>query len=239
MSSSPILAQDTTPDGKELVLHRRDGIYTLRVDGLELMSSRGHGSEEALARLACEGLSAKRQPRVLVGGLGFGYTLRSALDHLPEDATVVVSEIFGSLLDWHRGLQSRPNRPSRPSRPNSLSSLADLAGRPLEDRRVEATQADVWEFLHETSAFDAIILDVDNGPQAFTVESNFRLYQRDGLERLAASLVPGGTLAIWSADEAPGFECRFQGSGFKVSTRRVPARGGSGLQHTIFLGVRG
>ncbi|MDH4066515.1 MAG: hypothetical protein OEW19_19095, partial [Acidobacteriota bacterium] len=179
------LARDATPDGKELVLYRRDGVYSLRVDGLELMSSRAHASEEALTRLACQGLESASSPRVLVGGLGFGYTLRATLDRLPDGANVVVAEVFASLLDWNREL------------------LADLAGRPLEDRRVDAVHGDVWDLVDQSAPFDAIILDVDNGPWALTVESNARLYSGAGLARLAGGLKNPGRLAVWSAGAAP------------------------------------
>jgi len=122
-----VLARERTPEGDELVLSRRDGAYSLSVGGEELMTSRVHGSEEALARLACSAIAEKKTPRVLVGGLGFGYTLRAALDQLPRGAAVTVCEVFASLLSWNRGV------------------LADLAGRPLEDRRVTAVRADVQD----------------------------------------------------------------------------------------------
>lgn len=222
MNRSGTLGRATTSDGSELVLHYRGGVHTLRVDGLELMSSRSHGSESALARLGCAGLPG-RAPRVLVGGLGFGYTLRSALDQLPEDAVVVVSEIFASLLRWHR---------------DPDTGLGELAGFPLDDPRVEVKCADVWERLAAREAYDAIFLDVDNGPWAFTVRSNDRLYEKAGLERIADSLRPGGRLAVWSAGDAPDFAQLLADGGFAVETHRVAARGGTAHRHTILVGVK-
>ncbi|MEA2605129.1 MAG: hypothetical protein QOF89_6121 [Acidobacteriota bacterium] len=221
MKPTETLARDRTPEGDELVLARRDGVYTLNVDGLELMSSRVHGSEEALARRACEALAEKKTPRVLVGGLGFGYTLRAALDHLPPGASVVVCEVFASLLDWHREL------------------LGDLAGRPLQDRRVTAVRADVQTLLDGRQRFDAILLDVDNGPEAFTLRSNDRLYTAEGLARLWQSLTVKGVLAVWSSMAAPGFERRLRRAGFEAWTERVSIRSdGGSRRHTLFLARR-
>jgi spermidine synthase len=211
------LARERTPEGDQLVLSRRDGAYTLSVDGQELMTSRVHGSEEALARRACEAIAERRMPRVLVGGLGFGYTLRAALDHLPKGAAVTVCEVFACLLDWNRGL------------------LADLAGRPLEDRRVTAVRADVRSLLDGRQRFDAILLDVDNGPEAFTLRSNEGLYTAGGLARLSGSLAPRGVLAVWSSTAAPEFERRLRKAGFEAWTERVSAFGHGKQRHMLFL----
>jgi spermidine synthase len=218
-----VLARERTPEGDELVLSRRDGAYSLSIGGQELMTSRVHGSEEALARLACAAIAEKKTPRVLVGGLGFGYTLRAALDHLPRGAAVTVCEVFASLLDWNRGL------------------LADLAGRPLEDRRVTAVQADVQTLLDRRDSrqcFDAILLDVDNGPQAFTLRSNDSLYTAEGLGRLSRSLTAGGVLAIWSSSPSPEFQRRLKKAGFEAKAENVPTRRGGKRRDTIFLGRR-
>jgi spermidine synthase len=214
------LARETTPEGDELVLSRRDGAYSLSVGGQELMTSRVHGSEEALARLACAAITEKKTPRVLVGGLGFGYTLRAALDHLPRGAAVVVCEVFASLLGWNRGL------------------LADLAGRPLEDRRVTAIRADVQSLLDGRQSFDAILLDVDNGPQGFTLRSNDSLYSAEGLDRLSRSLTARGVLAVWSSTASPEFQRRLRKAGFEARTESVPTRRGGKRRDTIFLGLR-
>ncbi|HSS77652.1 MAG TPA: hypothetical protein VLV54_13015 [Thermoanaerobaculia bacterium] len=221
MKPTETLARETTPEGDELVLSRRDGTYALSVGGQELMTSRVHGSEEALARLACDAITEKKTPRVLVGGLGFGYTLRAALDRLPRGAAVVVCEVFASLLGWNRGL------------------LADLAGRPLEDRRVTAVRADVRTLLDGRESFDAILLDVDNGPQAFTLRSNDSLYTVEGLARLSRSLAPRGVLAVWSSSASPEFQRRLRKAGFEARTESVPARPGGKRQDTIFFGRRG
>jgi len=212
------LAREKTPEGDELVLTRRDGVYHLIVDGVELMTSLVHGSEEDLARLAAEAIAKKKTPRVLVGGLGFGYTLRAALDHLPPGGRVVVCELFASLLQWNRDL------------------LGGLAGRPLDDRRVEVVLADVRIYLDGRERFDAILLDVDNGPEALTLRSNGGLYTEAGLERLSRSLTDGGVVAFWSSSPSPAFERRLRRAGFEAWTERVPARGGGkGKNHAIFL----
>ncbi|HSS52559.1 MAG TPA: hypothetical protein VLX28_26755 [Thermoanaerobaculia bacterium] len=223
MKPTETLARERTPEGDELVLSRRDGAYSLSIGGQELMTSRVHGSEEALARLACAAIAEKKTPRVLVGGLGFGYTLRAALDHLPRGAAVVVCEVFASLLGWNRGL------------------LADLAGRPLEDRRVRAVHADVRSLLDRRESpqrFDAILLDVDNGPEAFTLRSNHSLYTAEGLDRLWRSLTVRGVLAVWSSTPSPEFQRRLRKAGFEAKAESVPTRQGGKRRDTIFLGLR-
>ena len=221
MKPTETLARETTSDGEELVLSRRDGIYLLSVDGMELMSSRSHGSEDALARLACAAIAGSKAPRVLVGGLGFGYTLRAALDLLPPQARVVVCEVFPALLAWNRG------------------PLAELAGRPLEDPRVRAVRADVRSLLGGGERFDAILLDVDNGPEAFTLRSNESLYTAGGLASLSRSLTEKGVLAIWSAAADPAFESRLRRAGFDAWTERASARGGAkGRRDAIFVARR-
>jgi len=216
-----ILGREKTPEGDELILARRGGIYHLTIEGEELMTSRAHGSEQALARLACEALGDRKAPRVLVSGLGFGYTLRAALDRLPKNARVVVCEVFASLIEWHRG------------------ELGDLAGRPLEDRRVKAVRADVRTLFDGREVFDAILLDVDNGPEAFTLRSNEHLYSPEGIARLGRRLEPGGILAVWSSSSAPKFQDRLRRAGFEAWTKRVSPRDGAGRRsHTIFLARR-
>lgn len=215
------LASARTPEGGELVLYRRGGDYTIRVDGRELMSSRAHGSEEAMARLACEGL--REEARVLVGGLGMGYTLRAALDALSPRATVVVAELVPAVVDWNR------------------TFLAPLGCRPLEDPRVVVEVGDVLAIVRATDVrFDAILLDVDNGPTALTRPGNQALYGEPGLVTLKRALRLSGALAVWSADRAPAFEARLRKVGFAVSVHEIPARGGAGgPPHTIYLGRLG
>jgi spermidine synthase len=221
MTSTSTLARHSTDDGASLILSRRDDVYTLRVDGLELMTSRAHRSEEELARLACEMLAGHERPRVLVAGLGFGFTLRAALDRLPTDASVAVCEVFDCLLSWNRDL------------------LAHLAGRPLDDPRVRAHHADVTDYLATALAFDAILLDVDNGPEAFTLRSNQQLYEPSGLALLRDRLKPQGVLAVWSATASEDFERRVVGAGFEVETATVAARPGrKGPRHHLFPGEK-
>lgn len=206
----------------ELTLYRRGDELSIRVDGHELMNSRVHGSEEALARIACERVGGRARARVLVGGLGMGYTLAAALGRLRADAEVVVAELAPAVVAWNRG------------------PLADLAGHPLEDARVTVYEGDVARILQdERRAFDAILLDVDNGPEAFTRQGNDWLYGRAGLAAAFAALRPEGVLAVWSASPDRAFTRRLRGSGFQVEDFRVPAAGArGGRQHTIWIAAR-
>lgn len=218
MKPQHTLGRATTPDGRELILHERDGAYAIRVDGLELMSSRAHGSEEALARLVLEKLPVAA-PRILVGGLGMGYTLRAVLDLTPVAAEVVVAEILPAVVEWNR------------------LHLADLARRPLDDARVTVEVRDVAAVMADhPDRFDAILLDVDNGPAAFTTADNERLYRASGLALIRRSLRRGGVLGVWSADPDPPFARRLTGAGFRVDTVTIPARtGAKGPKHTVFI----
>ena len=225
MKPTEILARAPTGDGDEMTLTRRDGAYylNLRSSG-ELMTSRAHGSERALATLACAAMPRLPCPRVLVGGLGFGYTLRAALDVLPAGAQVVVAELFDLVLTANRG------------------EVGELAGRPLDDPRVSVRMGDVKDALGDAT-FDAILLDVDNGPEAFTLAANSRLYSGKGLARLARSLSSRGILGIWSNAEGPPGEAvlrRFEGAGFFIPwVERTRSReGGRGAHHTIVLARR-
>jgi len=218
MKPQHTLGRVATPDGRELVLYERDGVYSIRVDGLELMSSRAHGSEEALADLVLAGIR-NRQPKVLVGGLGMGYTLRAVLDAVPESARVTVVEIFPAVVDWNR------------------VELAHLAREPLEDARVVVEEADVAEIITANPhTFDAVLLDVDNGPEAFTTRGNRRLYDPQGLANIHRCLRQRGVLGVWSADPDPPFARRLSGAGFRVRAENVSARHrGKGPKHTIFV----
>lgn len=211
-----------TPDGRELALFRRDDAFFIDVEGQELMSSRAHGSETALARLAIEAArrGKVREPRVLVGGLGMGFTLRAVLDEL-EGGRVVVAELFPEIVAWNRG------------------PLGPLAGHPLKDRRVTVEVGDVGRHAARRDAYDVILLDVDNGPESFTVDINRRNYTRGGLERWFEALPPKGVLAVWSAHQEPRFEGRMRSAGFQVKAHSAAARkGGKGGRHTIFVGVK-
>ena len=218
-----LLAETCTPDGSTVRLSVRDGEYVISVDGDTLMSSHTHGSEEALATVACQGLPVSPRPRVLVGGLGMGFTLRAALDRLPPSAIVTVAELLPAVVEWNRG------------------PLAPLAGFPLGDRRVQVKSGEDVGFTlrANTDRFDAILLDVDNGPTAFTATTNHGLYGNAGVDAAYAALRVGGTLAVWSAWEDRKFEQRLRFHRFSTEVNRVRARlKQGGRWHTIFRGVK-
>ncbi|HSG08588.1 MAG TPA: hypothetical protein VLA36_09525 [Longimicrobiales bacterium] len=203
-----------------MTLMRRDREIVILANGKPLMSSRMHGSEEALAVSACRRARTLENPCVLIGGLGMGFTLRATLDVLPPSAIVVVAELVPAVVEWNRG------------------PLGPLAGHPLKDRRVRVDVADVAETLRASrDRFDAVLLDVDNGPAAFTASDNARLYDDRGLAAARASLKAGGVLAVWSAWDDRKFEQRLRHGGFTVEVERVRARlKKGGPRHTIFLG---
>jgi spermidine synthase len=215
-----LLGQTLCPDGTFMKLIRRGDEYLILADGATLMSSRMHGSEEALATFACQRLRTLAQPSVLIGGLGMGFTLRAALDLLPPDATVVVAELVPAVVEWNRG------------------PLGPLAGHPLKDKRVRVETGDVAVTLSShPDQFDAVLLDVDNGPAAFTASSNAGLYDHRGIAAARAALKIHGVLAIWAAQEDRKFEQRLRQGRFDVQVHRV--RGclkKGGARHTIFLG---
>jgi spermidine synthase len=219
MKPLELLGQARTPDGSDLALTRRDREFIILANGKPLMSSYMHGSEQALATLACSRLPVD-EPCVLVGGLGMGFTLRATLDLLPDDATVTVSELVPAVVEWNRG------------------PLGPLADHPLNDKRVQLDQRDVAETLHASrQRFDAILLDVDNGPDAFTSSGNAGLYSDSGLTAARTALRADGALAVWSAWEDRKFEQRLRYNGFKVSVHHVRGRlKKGGPHHTIFLG---
>lgn len=218
MQPLEVLGRVRTHDGKEMILYHRGGHFHIRIDGLELMSSRAHGSEEALARLARDRMVRSKAPRVLIGGLGMGYTLSSALRSFPPKARIVVVELFASVVEWNRG------------------PLAHLAGHPLRDPRVEVEVGDVAHCLRSPSSYDAILLDVDNGPGGLTQESNHRLYTLRGLREIRRALTPGGVLAVWSPDASPGFAQTLRRAGLVSTRHEVSARGHArGPRHSVFL----
>jgi len=204
-----------TPDGQELTFHRRDGDYFVYLDGDELMSSRAPGSETALAGLVCCGLGER--PRVLIGGLGLGYTLRAALDALPRGAEVVVAEVFPRVIAWNR------------------EYLGDLQKGALDDPRTEILESDVWDVIRWKGPWDTVLLDVDNGPVAWCLDSNSRLYDQPGLLQIQAALAPGGSVAFWSAHQDPRFLRLLRKCGFDARSQTVRAHGEKGARHTIFL----
>lgn len=218
MEQRELLAETITPDGRLMSLSLQDGHYYIEVGGRTLMSTRASASERALADLALRKL-ASSSAHVLVGGLGMGFTLGAALDLLPRTASVVVAEFFEAIVDWNRRFH--------------FDSATDR----LEDPRVVVEVIDVVEYVREIDKpFDAILLDVDNGPHALSLASNKRLYDRLGLVRLKEALNPGGILAIWSASGSSAFEALLGEVGFEASSHAVRSRGRRGEHYTIFLG---
>jgi len=208
---------------EKLHLYKRGGEFSIRGDGFELMNSRLHGSEEVLARLACQRIRNRSQPRVLIGGLGMGFTLAAALQQLNADGRVVVAELVPAVVDWNRG------------------PLAHLAGHPLADARVTVREIDVAASLRSsTAAYDAIILDVDNGPDGLTCSENDRLYGVSGLRTILRALSKGGVLAVWSAAPDSTFSLRLRRAGFRVEEISASARHRrKGGRHTIWMAARG
>jgi spermidine synthase len=216
------LGTATTPDGGVLRLMRRGEEFSIRIDGAELMNSRRSGSEEALASLALERLRGTPAPRILIGGLGMGFTLRAAQARAGPEARLVVAEIVPELVAWARG------------------PMAGLFRDSLADPRLDLRTADVAEIIRERVVpYDAILLDVDNGPEALTRPANDALYGESGLRAARHALAPGGVLAVWSAAPDSGFTRRLRHFGFEAEARRVRAsRTGRGARHTIWLAVR-
>lgn len=212
------LARARTAAGDELLLRQRGGVYEIRCNGYDLMSNRAHRSEEALARLALAETRAAT-PRILVGGLGMGFTLRAALDAAPRDARIIVAELLPEIIAWNRG------------------PLAPLAGRPLEDARVQLREGDVAVLMEaEAGAYDAILLDIDNGPEAVLCDINSSLFSARGLRKMRRALAPSGVLAVWSADPSPRFEERLEETRFSFRAEEIAARGAQGdPRHTIYL----
>jgi len=215
------LEEARTPDGKPISLHEHDGSFTIKVDGVPLMSTRQHQSEERLAQLACAHLRGTRGATVLIGGLGFGFTLRAALTMLAADARVLVAELVGVVIEWNRDV--------------SLPLASDA----LADNRVAVVQRDVGDVIRDSSAaFDAIVLDVDNGPDALSANSNSKLYDAAGLRSGREALKRGGCAAFWSVAPDAAFETRLVQAGFTVDVERCRAHGSSGRYHTLFIARR-
>ena len=204
-----------------LVLSQRDAEFVIRVGPHALMSSRAHETEEILAELACARIADRAAARIMVGGLGMGFTLAAALRHLQPSARVAVAELVPAVVAWNRG------------------PLAHLAGRPLDDSRVTVHEADVTDLIREQhEAFDAILLDVDNGPDGLSLESNDRLYSRAGLRAAHGALRERGVLGVWSVAPDRGFTQRLGEAGFEVEVNVARARRTKGGRHTLWLGVR-
>ena len=220
MKKTTLLDSATTPDGQPMMLLAHDTDRIIRVGGIELMSTRQHHSEERLGELACDGLALVRAPRVLIGGLGLGYTLRAVLRVLPGDAEVIVAELMPAVIRWNR------------------DPAFGLGADCLADERVRIVEGDVATCLSAGAGrYDAVILDVDNGTSALTARGNDRLYRATGVGLVRRALRPGGCVAYWSAYADPAFEELLAASGFEVAVERVrphaKARGGS--SHVLFL----
>jgi len=218
-----LLDTATVPgEGSELRLYCRGEEFSIKVGRCELMNSRVHGSEDALAELACKKLADRPRPRILIGGLGMGFTLAAALQQLGPDAEIIVAELVPAVIEWNRGV------------------LSLVAGHPLKDKRVSIHQGDVGQLIRAgQGAYDAILLDVDNGPEGLTRKENNSLYSMAGLSSAFAGLRPGGIFGVWSISPDHNFSKRLQRAGFKIEEIRASARGRhGGGRHMIWLGEK-
>ena len=216
------LATARAPDGEELKLMRRGDDFMIVLDRNELMNSRMSGSEEALATMTAERLPGRAAPHFLIGGYGMGFTLRAALGALGPDARLTVAELVPEIIAWARG------------------PMAALANGCLDDPRVTVVEADVADLIAAArGGYDAILLDVDNGPDGLVRQANDRLYTPAGLAAAKAALTPGGVLAVWSAAPDKAFAARLRRAGFEVDEVTVRARSnGKGPRHTIWFAQR-
>ncbi|WP_137751664.1 spermidine synthase [Sphingopyxis sp. L1A2A] len=219
MKTRQLIDSAPVPGGDELRLFQRGDEYIIALGGNELMSSRMSGSEEALATMSCARLRDPGSAQMLIGGYGMGFTLRAALAVLGPQARVTVAELVPDIIDWARG------------------PMATLAAGCLDDPRVEIVIADVAATIAApAAAFDAILLDVDNGPDGLTRPDNDRIYSPAGLAKAKAALKPGGVLAIWSAAPDASFTRRLTAAGFAVEQVSVRARSnGKGARHVIWF----
>ena len=207
------IATAQTPDGGVMVLYQHDRDFLIEIDGEDLMLSRHHESELELARLGCAHLSARKKPSILIGGLGMGYTLRQALDMLSSHAEVMVGELLDAVVEWNRKF------------------LGELNGQPLADERVDLITGNIVELISRSkSRFDAILLDIDNGPSAMTYSGNSRLYGYEGILACGRALRKKGCLAVWSAGPCKEYEQLLMRCSFHVRRFRVPAYRGSKSQ---------
>jgi spermidine synthase len=207
------MATARTPDGGEMVLYQHGRDFSIQINGQDLMLSRQHESELELARLGCAHLADRKAPRILIGGLGMGYTLRQALDMLSPRAQVVVGELLGAVVEWNRDF------------------FGELNGHPLGDERVDLKTGDIAELISRSrSRFDAILLDIDNGPGVMTDSGNRRLYGREGILACRRALRKQGCLAVWSAEPSKKFEQLLMSCSFHVRRFRLSAYKGSKSQ---------
>ncbi|MEO7714077.1 MAG: spermidine synthase [Gemmatimonadaceae bacterium] len=212
------LGEARTPNGTLLALYRHDGAYLIRADGVELMSSRRHLSEDRLAEVACAPLREVPLSRVLIGGLGLGFTLRAALRQLRDDAEVVVAELVPEVIAWN----------ADPRYGVSVDAMSDARVRVLHDDVINVLRANL-------GAFDAIMLDTDNGPDGMLMSENARLYATRGIGVTVAALRAGGSVVYWSVGDDPKFAGALRGSGLDVRTLRVRAHDTAGPMHTLYV----
>jgi len=214
-----LLGTAQVPGGEELRLFRHDRDFMIVLGHNELMSTRKWGSEEALATMSCARIGGRQNPHLLIGGYGMGFTLRAALKVLPDQARVTVVELVPEIIDWARG------------------PMAEFAAGCLDDPRVALIHGDVAPAIAAARGdYDAILLDVDNGPDGLVRADNDVLYSPSGLRAARSALAPGGVLAIWSAAPDPAFTRRLSKGGFKVEEFKVSARSnGKGARHTIWF----
>jgi len=210
------------PGGGELRLMRRGAEFSIRLGHNELMSSRLSGSEQALATFACDKIRTRERPQILIGGLGMGFTLRAALTVLGQQAHIIVAELVPAVVTWARG------------------PMAEIFGDSLADPRVDIRETDVGDLIRShQSAYDAILLDVDNGPEGLTRKANNELYNQAGLSAAHAALRPGGVLAVWSSAPNPKFTRRLRRTGFAVDEIPLRAKGPrGGARHLIWIATR-
>jgi spermidine synthase len=227
MKPRELIGTARAPEGEELRLWRRDGEFTIALGGNELMSSRMSGSEAALATMTCERLRDAAAPHLLIGGYGMGFTLRAALAALGPDAQITVAELVPEILDWARG------------------PMASLTAGGLDDPRVHVVVGDVADAIAaqgssgEAGRYDAILLDVDNGPDGLTRAANDRIYSARGLASAKMALRSGGVLAVWSAAPDAAFSRRLGDAGFEVEEAWVRARAnGKGPRHVVWFARR-
>lgn len=208
------------PDGGELRLKRRGAEFSIMLGTNELMNSRLSGSEEALAKLSCDRIRGRREPHILIGGLGMGFTLRAALAEIDGDARITVAELAPAVVAWARG------------------PMAEIFGGCLDDARVTIRETDVGGLIRSAKArYDAILLDVDNGPEGLSRTANDALYDRAGLKAARAALRPGGVLAVWSSGPDAGFTRRLRDAGFSVEEVGIRANGRRGARHVIWIAI--
>jgi spermidine synthase len=208
-------------EGSELRLKRRGTEFSIMLGAIELMNSSLSGSEEALARLSCQRIQSRQRPRVLIGGLGMGFTLRAALAELSSDAQITVAELVPAVVAWARG------------------PMTEVFGDSLADPRVMIREVDVGDLIRSgRSTYDAILLDVDNGPKGLTRKSNDRLYDMTGLSSAGAALTPGGILGVWSSTPGRDFTHRLHRAGFTVDEVKVRANGTRGARHVIWIATK-